>query len=73
MEALGMIETRGLVALIEAAGRRLDDVVRKPMLGQTLKILTSADHRHKMVEAANAAHKPHSARSAASLILAGLP
>ena len=43
------------------------------ILGQTLKILTSADHRHKMVEAANAAHKPHSARSAASLILAGLP
>jgi processive 1,2-diacylglycerol beta-glucosyltransferase len=43
------------------------------ILGQTLKILTSPDHRHKMVEAANAAHKPHSARSAASLILAGLP
>src|ERR671916_1468350 len=43
------------------------------ILGQTLKILISADHRHKMVEAANAAHKPHSARSAASLILAGLP
>ena len=42
------------------------------ILGQTLKILTSADHRQKMVEAANAAHKPHSARSAASLILAGL-
>ncbi len=43
------------------------------ILGQTLKILTSADHRHKMVEAANSAHRPHSARSAASLILAGLP
>jgi processive 1,2-diacylglycerol beta-glucosyltransferase len=43
------------------------------ILGQTLKILTSADHRNRMVEAANAAHKPHSARSAASLILAGLP
>jgi processive 1,2-diacylglycerol beta-glucosyltransferase len=43
------------------------------ILGQTLKILTSADHRRKMVEAADAAHKPHSARSAASLILAGLP
>jgi hypothetical protein len=43
------------------------------ILAQTLKILTSADHRHKMVEAANTAHKPHSARSAASLILAGLP
>jgi len=43
------------------------------ILGQTLKILTSPDHRHEMVEAAKAAHKPHSARSAASLILAGLP
>jgi len=43
------------------------------ILGQTLKILTSPDHRHKMVEAAKAAHRPHSARSAASLILAGLP
>ena len=43
------------------------------ILGQTLKILTSADNRHKMIEAANAAHKHHSARSAASLILAGLP
>jgi processive 1,2-diacylglycerol beta-glucosyltransferase len=43
------------------------------MLGQTLKILTSADHRHKMIKAAKAAHRPHSARSAASLILAGLP
>ena len=50
-------------------------MVRKTtqILGQTLKILTSADHRHNMVEAANTAHKPHSARSAASLILAGLP
>jgi processive 1,2-diacylglycerol beta-glucosyltransferase len=43
------------------------------ILGQTLKILTSADHRHKMVEAAKTAHRPHSARSAASLILDGLP
>jgi processive 1,2-diacylglycerol beta-glucosyltransferase len=43
------------------------------ILGQTLKILTSQDHRRKMVEAASAAHKPHAARSAASLILAGLP
>jgi processive 1,2-diacylglycerol beta-glucosyltransferase len=43
------------------------------LLGQTLKILTSADHRHNMVQAAEAAHRPHSARSAASLVLAGLP
>ena len=43
------------------------------ILGQTLKILTSPNERHRMIEAANAAHRPHSARSAASLILAGLP
>src|SRR5215212_4041390 len=43
------------------------------ILGQTLKILTSENQRRQMVEAANAAHRPHSARSAASLILAGLP
>ncbi len=42
------------------------------VLGQTMKILTSADHRRRMVESARAAHRPHSARSAASLILAGL-
>ena len=41
--------------------------------GQTLKILTSADHRRHMIESAEAAHRPHSARSAASLILAKLP
>src|SRR5215212_5644438 len=40
--------------------------------GQTLKILTSVDHRRHMIESAEAAHRPHSARSAASLILAGL-
>src|SRR5215203_5929460 len=43
------------------------------ILGQTLKILTSENQRRKMVEAADAAHRPHSARAAASLILAGLP
>jgi len=43
------------------------------ILGQTLKILTSANQRRQMVEAAEAAHRPNSARSAASLILAGLP
>jgi processive 1,2-diacylglycerol beta-glucosyltransferase len=42
------------------------------ILGQTFKILTSANQRSQMVEAAKAAHKPQSARSAASLILAGL-
>lgn len=41
--------------------------------GQTLKVLTSAEHRRRMIESAEAAHRPHSARSAASLILAGLP
>ena len=42
------------------------------ILGQTMKVLTSADHRRQMVESSEAAHRPHSARSAASLILAGL-
>ena len=43
------------------------------ILGQTMKVLTSADHRRRMVRSARAAHRPHSARSAASLVLAGLP
>ena len=43
------------------------------ILGQTMQILTSQNHRRKMVEAARAAHRPHSARSAAELILVGLP
>jgi hypothetical protein len=43
------------------------------ILGETLKILTSPDHRRRMVEAARAAHRPHSTRSAARLILEGLP
>ncbi|MDQ4002645.1 MAG: hypothetical protein M3259_02260, partial [Actinomycetota bacterium] len=42
------------------------------ILGETLKILTSQDHRRRMVESARAAHRPHSARSAAELILGGL-
>ena len=45
----------------------------REVLGQTLKILTSPNHRRRMVEAANSAHRPHSARAAASLILTGLP
>jgi processive 1,2-diacylglycerol beta-glucosyltransferase len=43
------------------------------ILGETLKILISAGHRRRMVDAARAAHRPHSARAAAELILAGLP
>jgi processive 1,2-diacylglycerol beta-glucosyltransferase len=42
------------------------------ILGETLRILTSDDHRNRMVECAKAAHRPHSARSAAELILDGL-
>ena len=42
------------------------------ILGETLKILTSVDHRNRMVACARAAHRPHSARSAAELILGGL-
>jgi processive 1,2-diacylglycerol beta-glucosyltransferase len=41
--------------------------------GETLKILTNPNHRRRMVEAAYAAHRPHSSRSAARLILEGLP
>jgi hypothetical protein len=41
-------------------------------LGETLRILTSGDHRNRMVECAKAAHRPYSARSAAELILGGL-
>jgi processive 1,2-diacylglycerol beta-glucosyltransferase len=42
------------------------------ILDETLKILTSPDHRRRMVQCARAAHRPHSARSAAGLILEGL-
>ena len=42
------------------------------ILGETLRLLTSPAHRRRMVEAARAAHRPHSARSAAELILSGL-
>jgi processive 1,2-diacylglycerol beta-glucosyltransferase len=44
----------------------VDDV-----LGETLKVLTSPNHRRRMVESAHAAHRPHSARAAAELILQG--
>jgi processive 1,2-diacylglycerol beta-glucosyltransferase len=42
------------------------------VLDETLRILTSPAHRRWMVEAARAAHRPHSARAAAELILTGL-
>lgn len=41
-------------------------------LGETMKILTSPNHRSKMVEAAHAAHNPRSAESAARLVLEGM-
>jgi processive 1,2-diacylglycerol beta-glucosyltransferase len=41
------------------------------ILGETLKILTSQTHRRRMIEASRAAHRPHSARSAAEVILKG--
>src|SRR5918997_1386729 len=43
------------------------------ILGETLKILTSPNHRRRMIECARAAHHPHSATSAASLVLDGMP
>jgi processive 1,2-diacylglycerol beta-glucosyltransferase len=42
------------------------------ILDETLEILTSLDHRRHMVQCAREAHHPHSARSAAGLILEGL-
>ena len=42
------------------------------ILGETLKVLTDPDYRRRMVESARAAHRPHSARSAAGLILGGM-
>jgi processive 1,2-diacylglycerol beta-glucosyltransferase len=42
------------------------------VLGETLKILTSQRHRQSLEEAARAAHRPHSARAAARLVLDGL-
>ncbi len=42
------------------------------VLGQTLRILVSSSLRKRMVEAAQRAHRPHSALSAAKLILQGL-
>jgi processive 1,2-diacylglycerol beta-glucosyltransferase len=42
------------------------------ILGETLKILTSPNHRHRMIESARAAHHPHSAKSAARLVLDGM-
>ncbi len=42
------------------------------VLGETLRILTSPDHRRRMVQSARSAHRPHSARAAAELILGGL-
>lgn len=43
------------------------------ILGETLKILTSPNHRRWMIESARAAHHPHSAKSAASFVLDGMP
>jgi processive 1,2-diacylglycerol beta-glucosyltransferase len=43
------------------------------ILGETLKILTSPNHRRRMVESARAAYHPHSAKSAARLVLDGMP
>ena len=42
------------------------------ILDETMEILTSPEHRRQMVQCARAAHRPHSARSAAELILKGL-
>ncbi len=43
------------------------------ILGETLKILTSPNHRRRMIGCARAVHHPHSATSAARLVLDGMP
>ena len=42
------------------------------ILGETLKLLTSPNHRRQMIESARATHHPHSAASAARLVLDGM-
>jgi processive 1,2-diacylglycerol beta-glucosyltransferase len=43
------------------------------ILGATMKILTSKNHRERMRAAARAAHHPNSARNAAELLLERMP
>lgn len=43
------------------------------ILGQTLRILTSPNHRRRMIESARVAHHPRSATSAAKLVLDRMP
>ena len=43
------------------------------ILGETMKILTSQNHRQSMRASARAAHRPHSARAAAELLLERMP
>jgi processive 1,2-diacylglycerol beta-glucosyltransferase len=43
------------------------------ILGETMKILTSENHRRRMQTSARAAHRPHSARTAAELLLERMP
>jgi processive 1,2-diacylglycerol beta-glucosyltransferase len=43
------------------------------ILGETMKILTSENHRRRMQASARAAHRPHSARTTAELLLERMP
>jgi processive 1,2-diacylglycerol beta-glucosyltransferase len=43
------------------------------ILGEAMKILTSENHRRQMQSSARAAHRPHSARTAAELLLERMP
>jgi processive 1,2-diacylglycerol beta-glucosyltransferase len=43
------------------------------ILGETMKILTSQNHRRRMRTSARAAHRPHSATTAAQLLLERMP
>ena len=67
----GQEEDNAAAMLRFGAGVMVEDT--NDILGETLKILTSPTHRRRMVEAARAAHHPHSAKSAAQLVLDGMP
>lgn len=67
----GQEEDNAAAMVRYGAGVMVEDT--DDILGETLKILTSPNHRRRMVEASRAAHHPHSAKSAAQLVLDGMP
>lgn len=67
----GQEEDNAAVIECYGAGRIVKET--EDILGETLRALTSGEHHARMVESTQVAHRPHSARSAAELILAGSP